>query len=98
MSAATRITLAGLVRSPGRTLVRVLVLAAATALLGGMIVFVGNSLRQMSSSAVRSVPLDWQGPVGSYAQDRKVAAGVARQAAVAQASATAPAPLAASGH
>jgi putative ABC transport system permease protein len=95
---AARIALAGLVRAPGRTLVRVLVLAAATALLGGMILFVGNALHQMSGSAVRAVPLDWQGPVASYTQDRAVAARVARQAGVGQASATATAPLAASSH
>ncbi|MFL5782891.1 MAG: FtsX-like permease family protein [Thermoleophilaceae bacterium] len=98
MSSAARIALAGLLRAPGRTAVRVVVLAAATALLGGMILFVGNSLHQMSGSAVRSVPLDWQGPVSSYAQDQRVAAGLARQAGVAQASATATAPLAASSH
>jgi putative ABC transport system permease protein len=98
VSAAARIALAGLVRAPGRTVVRIVVLAAATALLGGMILFVGNALHQMSGSAVRAVPLDWQGPVGSYAQDARVASRVARQAGVGQASATATAPLAASGH
>jgi putative ABC transport system permease protein len=98
MSAATRIALAGLVRAPSRTVVRIAVLAVATALLGGMLLFVGNSLRQMSGSAVRSVPLDWQGPVSSYAQDQKVAAGVAGQPGVAQAVAAATAPLASAGH
>jgi len=52
--------------APGRTLVRVLVLSLAVALLGAMLLFVGASLRTMTSSAVRSVPLHWQGPVGSY--------------------------------
>src|SRR3954470_15480021 len=98
MTAAGRIALAGLVRTPGRTLLRIVVLAAATALLGGMILFVGNSLHQMSGSAVRSVPLDWQGPVASYAQDRAVASSVARQPGVAQASPTATAPLTSSTH
>ena len=30
-----------------------------------MLLFVGHSLRTMTASAVRSVPLDWQGPVAS---------------------------------
>jgi putative ABC transport system permease protein len=98
VKATARIALAGLVRTPGRTVLRVLVLAAATALLGGMILFVGNSLRQMSSSAVRAVPLDWQGPVSSYPQDLKVASRVAQQPGVAQASAVGTAPLAGSSH
>ena len=42
---------------------------------------------------MRSVPLDWQGPVGSYKADLQVAAGVARQPGVLQASPTATAPL-----
>lgn len=98
MSTAPRIALAGLIRAPGRTAIRVAILAVATALLGGMILFVGNSLHQMSGSAVRSVPLDWQGPVKSYAQDQRLAAGVAHQTGVAQASAAATAPLASSTH
>ena len=49
-----------------RTVLRVLTLAAAVALLGAMVLFVGHSLRTMTAAAVRSVPLDWQGPVGSY--------------------------------
>jgi putative ABC transport system permease protein len=83
----------GLVRAPGKTLTRVLVLAAAVALLGGMILFIGNSLRTVSGSAVRAVPLDLQGPVASYAKDRSVAAGIARQPGVLQASPTATAPI-----
>jgi putative ABC transport system permease protein len=94
VSASVRLALAGLVRAPGRTLLRVLVLAVATALLGAMLLFVGHSLRTMSASAVRSVPLDWQGPADSYASVRRVAAGVARQPGIAQASATATAPFA----
>ncbi|MEA2471609.1 MAG: putative transport system permease protein [Thermoleophilaceae bacterium] len=84
---------AGLLRSPGRTLTRIVVLAAAVALLGGMILFIGNSLRTVSSSAVRAVPLDLQGPVASYKKDTSVAAGIARQPGVLQASPTATAPL-----
>ena len=92
MSVPVRLALAGLLRAPGRTLVRLLVLAAATALLGSMILFIGNSLNTMTGGAVRSVPLDWQGPVGSYKADLQVAAGVARQPGVLQASPTATAP------
>ncbi len=98
MSAAIRLAAAGLARSPGRALGRIVVLAAAVALLGSMILFVDHSLRTMSGSAVRSVPLDWQGPVGSYAQATKVAAGVARQPGILQASATATAPFAGAQH
>src|SRR5207302_7219855 len=74
------------------------VLAASVALLGGMLLFVGNSLRTMSGSAVRSVPLDWQGPVTSFTRDKRVAAGVAREPGVVQASATATAPFRAAAH
>src|SRR5207248_1998670 len=58
----TLFALRGLARAPGRTAARVLVLAAAVALLAAMLLFVGHSLRTMTGSAVRSVPLDWQGP------------------------------------
>ena len=85
---------AGLLRAPGKTATRVVVLAAAVALLGGMVLFIGNSLRTVSHSAVTSVPLDLQGPVSSYAKARSVAAGIAKQPGVLQASATATAPLA----
>jgi putative ABC transport system permease protein len=98
MVTVTRLAAATLARSPGKTLTRVLVLAASVALLGGMLLFVGNSLRTMSGSAVRSVPLHWQGPVSSYAQDRRVAAGVARQQGVLQASPAATAPFASAAH
>src|SRR6185312_10839699 len=98
VSAAARLAFAGLVRSPGRTLTRVVVLAAAVALLGAMLLFVDHSLRTMTGSAVRSVPLDWQGPVVSYPQAQKVAAGVARQPGILQASATATAPFAGASH
>jgi putative ABC transport system permease protein len=93
-----RLALAGLVRSPGRTAMRVAVVSAAVAALAGMLLFIGNSLRSASASAVRAVPLDWQGPVSSYEQGRKVAAGVARQRGVAQAAATATAPFSGASH
>lgn len=94
MSATRRLALAGLLRAPGRTLTRVVVLAVATALLGSMLLFVGHSLRTMSAGAVRDVPLDWQGPVASAPQATNVAAGVARQSGVLQASPAATAPFA----
>jgi hypothetical protein len=59
--------------------VRTLALAGAVALLGAMLLFVGHSLRTMTRSAVRSVPLDWQGPVGSAAAASRIAAGTARK-------------------
>ncbi|MGZ4200788.1 MAG: FtsX-like permease family protein [Thermoleophilaceae bacterium] len=98
MSAAARLAIAGLVRSPARTLTRIVVLAAAVALLGAMLLFVGHSLRTMTGSAVRSVPLDWQGPVASYPQAQKLGAGVARERGILQASATATAPFAGASH
>jgi putative ABC transport system permease protein len=98
MSVSLKLAFAGLWRTPVATLVRVLVLGMATALLGSMILFVGHSLNTMTGSTVRSVPLDWQGPVDSYATDLRVAAGVARQPGVLQASPTATAPLAGAVH
>ncbi len=98
MSVSLKLALAGLWRTPAATLVRLLVLGMATALLGSMILFVGHSLNTMTGSAVRSVPLDWQGPVSSYAADLRVAAGVARQPGVLQASPAATAPLAGAAH
>jgi putative ABC transport system permease protein len=98
MVTVVRLASARLLRARGTTLIRIAVLAASVSLLGGMLLFVGNSLRTMSGSAVRSVPLDWQGPVGSFKQDEKLAAGVARQQGVAQASATATAPFRAATH
>jgi putative ABC transport system permease protein len=98
MGAGVRLAAAGLVRSPGRTALRIVVLSAAVALLGSMLLFVGHSLRTMTGSAVRSVPLDLQGPVASYAQSRAVAAGVASQSGILQASAAATAPFAAASH
>ena len=58
-------------RSPGSCATRAArscacsTLAAAVGLLGAMVLFVGHSLRTMTASAVRTVPLDWQGPVAS---------------------------------
>jgi putative ABC transport system permease protein len=98
MSVPLKLAFAGLYRTPVATLVRVLVLGMATALLGSMILFIGHSLNTMTASAVRSVPLDWQGPVGSYGADLHVAAGVARQPGVLQASPAATAPLAGATH
>src|ERR1700704_5152642 len=98
MSVPLKLAFAGLWRTPVATLVRILVLGMATALLGSMILFIGHSLNTMTASAVRSVPLDWQGAAGSYAADLHVAAGVARQPGVLQASPAATAPLAGATH
>ncbi|MEA2200322.1 MAG: putative transport system permease protein [Solirubrobacteraceae bacterium] len=98
MRAAAVIAFRGLARAPGRTLTRVLVLAAAVGLLGAMLLFVGHSLRTMTGSAIRDVPLDWQGPVASYGQAQAVAAGVARQPGVVQSSAAATASFAGASH
>ena len=65
-----------LTRTPLRTAVRAFVLMISVALLGAMVLFIGNSLRTMTATTVRSVPLDWQGPVGSAA-----AAAAGRRAA-----------------
>ncbi|MFN8164058.1 MAG: ABC transporter permease [Solirubrobacterales bacterium] len=94
MSAALRLAFARLRRSPSQTATQVLVLAAAVALLGAMILFVGHSLRTMTASATRSVPLDLQGPVSSYGQARTLAAGIARQPDVGQGAPAATAPFA----
>src|SRR4051812_28044622 len=93
-----RLALAGLVRAPGRTVLRIVVVAAAIALLAAMLLFIGNSLRSASAAAVRQVPLDWQGPVSSAAQAQRVAQAVAKQPGVSEASATATAPFASSTH
>jgi putative ABC transport system permease protein len=91
---AVPFALAELVRAPGRTLVRVLTLAGAVGLLAAMLVFVGHSLRTMTASAVRSVPIDWQGPVGSARAASAIARAAAAQPGVAEAAATATAPFA----
>jgi putative ABC transport system permease protein len=98
VSAVLRLATAGLIRSPGRTALRVAVLALATALLGAMLLFIANSLSTMTGTAVRSVPLDWQGPLASQAQASRIAASVARQPGVMQASPVATAPFSAAAH
>ncbi len=94
MTAVGRLALTNLWRAPTRTLLRVAVLALATALLGSMLLFVGDSLKQMTGSAVRAVPLAWQGPVNSENAATSVAARTARQPGVLEAVPTATAPLA----
>jgi putative ABC transport system permease protein len=71
-----------------------LVLAAAVALLGSMVLFIGHALQTMTASATRNVPVDLQGPVRSYPEARSLAGGIARQPNVASASAAATAPFA----
>jgi putative ABC transport system permease protein len=93
MSAALRLAAVGLVRSPVRTATRVLVLAASVGLLGAMLLFIGSSLQTMAGATIRSVPLDWQGPVASYTTARSVAAGVAHQRGVLEALPAATAPF-----
>jgi putative ABC transport system permease protein len=75
-----------------------LVLAAAVALLGAMILFIGHSLRTMTASATRSVPLDLQGPVADYGKAQTLAAKISKRAEVAQASPVATAPFAGVSH
>ena len=98
MTALVRLAAVGLVRAPGRTVIRGLTLAAAVALLGAMLLFVGHSLRTMTGSATRSVALDWQAPVGSYRAAVDTAGGIAKQPDVLQASAVATAPFAGAEH
>ncbi len=94
MRVAAPLAISGLLRAPGKTLVRVLTLAAAVGLLAAMVLFVGHSLGTMTRTAATSVPVDWQGPVGSYRAATGVAARVAKQPGVAEAAATATAPFA----
>ena len=98
MRIAAPLALVGLVRAPGRTLLRVLTLAAAVGLLAAMLLFVGHSLATMTGSTVRSVPLDWQGPVTSYRAATATAESVRRQPGVAEAVAAATAPFASVEH
>jgi putative ABC transport system permease protein len=93
-----RVAVVGLLRAPGRTFVRVLVLTTAVALLGAMLLFTGHALRTMTGGAVRAVPLDWQGPVASEASARQVAAAVGQQPGILEAAATATAPFASAAH
>ncbi|MGZ4257009.1 MAG: hypothetical protein ACXVRE_04520, partial [Gaiellaceae bacterium] len=94
----TALALRGLLRSPGRSVARVLVLAIAVALLGSMLIFIGHSLRTMTQGAVRSVPLDWQGPVPSHRAAVVVAGRVARQPGIQEATPVATAPFAGASH
>jgi putative ABC transport system permease protein len=98
MSSALLLALAGVRRRPAQAATQVIVLAAAVALLGAMILFVGHSLRTMTASVTRSVPLDLQGPVASYGQARSLASGVAHQPYIAQAAPAASAPFAGISH
>jgi putative ABC transport system permease protein len=90
---AIPLAVAELTRAPGRTGVRTLTLAAAVGLLAAMLLFVGNSLGTMTASAVRSVPVDWQGPVGSYQAATTIARRVAVMPGVGQAAPIATAPF-----
>src|SRR5437660_496976 len=98
MRASSTLALRGLARAPGRALVRVLVLAASVGLLGAMLLFIGSSLRSMTGSAVRSVPLHLQGPVSSYGSALKLAQEVSRQRAVMRSAPAATAPFAGVSH
>jgi putative ABC transport system permease protein len=93
-----RFALARLARAPQRTVARVLVLAAAVGLLGAMLLFIGSSLRTMAGATIRSVPLDWQGPVASYQAARTVASEVSGQRGVQAAAAAATAPFSGVSH
>ncbi|MDX6476932.1 MAG: putative transport system permease protein, partial [Gaiellaceae bacterium] len=94
----TTFVLKFLLRTPLRTAVRVSVLMVSVALLGAMVLFIGDSLRTMTATAVRSVALDWQGPVGSAPAARQVAARVAKQSGVAAAEPVATAPFSGAQH
>jgi len=94
LRALASFVLQGLVRAPARTAMRAVVLAGAVALLAAMLAFVGHALTTMTGSAVRSVPLDWQGPVSSYQTAVHAAEGVGRQKNVLQSAPAATAPFA----
>jgi len=98
MRAALRLGIARLRRRPAQTATQTLVLAVAVALLGAMILFIGHSLRTMTASATRSVPLDLQGPVADYGQARSLAGQISKQPDIAQASTVATAPFAGVSH
>jgi putative ABC transport system permease protein len=94
MTAALRLGIGRIRRRPAQTATQALVLALAVALLGAMILFIGHSLRTMTTSATNSVPLDLQGPVSTYGKARSLAGEIAKQPDVAQASPVATAPFA----
>ncbi|TMK93611.1 MAG: hypothetical protein E6G42_06055, partial [Actinobacteria bacterium] len=98
MTVLAPLAVSGLLRAPGRTAVRALALAAAVALLGAMLLFVGHSLRTMTGSAARSVPVDWQGPVASYRSALRVASAVTHEPGVLEAAPAATAPFAGAEH
>src|SRR6476661_1743372 len=93
MRPAVSLAVAGLRRRPARSALRLAVVEIAVGLLAAMILFIGNSLRTASGSALRQVPLDLQAPVTSFAKDEQVAAGLSKQPGVAYAAATATAPF-----
>ena len=80
-------------RSPAQTATQALVLAAAVALLGSMVLFIGHSLRTMTASATRSVPLDLPGPGRLLRPGARAGRRDRRQPDVAQASAGGDRPL-----
>jgi putative ABC transport system permease protein len=63
-----------------------------------MVLFVGHSLRTMTASAVRSVPLDWQGPVASERSAERISRDVARTRGIRAAVPAATAPFAGAEH
>src|SRR5204862_1390589 len=93
MRIAAPLALVELLRAPGRTILRVLTLAAAVGLLGAMLLFVGHSLGTMTAGAVGSVPLDWQGPLRSYEAAVRGARGAAREPGGGRAAAAGGAPF-----
>ncbi len=93
MRAALALGIARLRRRRGQTATEVMVLAAAVALLGSMILFIGHSLGTMTDATTRSVPLDLQGPVSSYGKARSLAARIAARPEVQGAAAAATAPF-----
>jgi putative ABC transport system permease protein len=98
MTTALVFAVRGLARAPLRTAVRIAALAVAVSLLGAMLVFISHSLRTMTASATRSVPLAWQGPVDSYQAAEHVANAVAGQPGVTNAAAAATAPITGAEH
>src|SRR4051812_6982262 len=95
MRPAIHLAFTGLWRRPGRSVLRIGVIMIAVGLLAGMILFIGNSLRTASATALRQVPLDLQGPVTTFPKDVQIAAGVAKQPGVSYSAAAATAPFAA---
>src|SRR5262245_53994974 len=94
MTVLARLATTELAHAPVRALIRIVTLALAVALLAAMLLFVAHSLRTMTESATRSVPLDWQAPVASRAAAVSAAADVAKQPGVLASAAAATAPFA----